>query len=402
MSNETRLLALFEEANPVPDERALDQADIEPTAYLEAIRERSSEVTKLEERIEEGRTRSRNWILVGAAAVLVIVLGFAIYLLTQSNEEPPVVTEPPPTTAPIDPGAALDVQIELELVENQPEGTQATGVFRATGAFVDDGAFCERGVYTETFYQQGATASNESFGMSFDCSAPVGTLVVDVESVGSESAGIWTAENTWTVSDSSGSLGGIGGSGTGTSECNGQLCSLIFDGQLEPASDGSTEGAGAAQSAPVLSTSITSAGEYRSPDTFASPFSITLPEGWTAKVVQDERIHLAPANQENRVLKLEWVPMPTQELIDLFAAEEASTVSEPEQTTIAGLDASYVRMTTTEPVLTLVPGWVYDAYFIDVDGTEMLIDIEAMEAVHDQFINEVMPVIESIVWANQG
>ncbi len=96
MSNVESVLALFEEANPVPDElTASDEIELAP--YLATLRRRSSEMTEMTPP-ETGHdaTRTRKWLV--PAAVIATALGVLIVILGQGPEEPPVVTEPTPTT----------------------------------------------------------------------------------------------------------------------------------------------------------------------------------------------------------------------------------------------------------------------------------------------------------------
>ena len=98
MSNESRVLALFEEANPVPDGRVLDRVDIEPAAYLANLKRRSSEVTQLDEDQQGQSTkhpRARGWAI---AAVLALIGGVLAIVLSQNTEQPSPVTDPPPIT----------------------------------------------------------------------------------------------------------------------------------------------------------------------------------------------------------------------------------------------------------------------------------------------------------------
>lgn len=96
MSNETRVLALFEEANPVPDEQVMDHIDVEPATYLATLQQRSSDVTQLDEKIEKQDKAKRVW--VWAAAALVVIAGLIAILTSQNTDESPPITEPPPTT----------------------------------------------------------------------------------------------------------------------------------------------------------------------------------------------------------------------------------------------------------------------------------------------------------------
>lgn len=97
MSNVERVLALFEEANPVPDELTLSD-EIELAPYLAGLQRRSSEMTDVTP-AESGHdaTGTRKW-MVAAAAAVATALGVLIVNLGQGTEEPPAVTEPTPTT----------------------------------------------------------------------------------------------------------------------------------------------------------------------------------------------------------------------------------------------------------------------------------------------------------------
>lgn len=141
MSNETRLLALFQEANPVPDEHAME-TDVKPAAYLATLEQRSSEMTQLDTRPKRTSEQRRGRLLLVAAAAAV-VLGVAIVILTQANEERPVVTNPPVTTLVVpttEPEVALDPLADFEVYTGRGSGTftapQSTVPFALT---VSDG-----------------------------------------------------------------------------------------------------------------------------------------------------------------------------------------------------------------------------------------------------------------------
>lgn len=142
MSTETQILVLFEEGNPIPDIDQLERLDLDAAAYLATLHTRSSEMTQVDERIDEkSHKRPPNWTLLAAAAVLIIVAGVALILLSGSNEGAPVVTEPAPspttvpeatpTTAVPQPTTTLD---EAEAAwQAIPVCCAGGGEFRATG-----------------------------------------------------------------------------------------------------------------------------------------------------------------------------------------------------------------------------------------------------------------------------
>lgn len=100
MTSEERAVALLAAANPIPDEESLDLDPV--TAQLSELTRRSSKVTELDTRRESTEEQRRNRpMLFMAAAVAVVVVGLTVFVLTQSDNQAPVVEEPVPTTAAI-------------------------------------------------------------------------------------------------------------------------------------------------------------------------------------------------------------------------------------------------------------------------------------------------------------
>lgn len=100
MSNEARVLALFEEANPVPDEQIMESVAMEPAAYLATLETRSSDMTQLDDKIEGqsklpagGLWGPRTWAFASTFAVVVIlgVVG-ALILTGDDTVGPPFAT----------------------------------------------------------------------------------------------------------------------------------------------------------------------------------------------------------------------------------------------------------------------------------------------------------------------
>ena len=98
MINDERILALFEEANPVPVEQALEQPTVSAAAYLAALDQGRMPVTQLETRVDESGGRRSGWWLV-AAAVVAIAVGTIAVLVARSSQEPPVASQPTTTVA---------------------------------------------------------------------------------------------------------------------------------------------------------------------------------------------------------------------------------------------------------------------------------------------------------------
>lgn len=125
MSNVEGVLALFEEANPVPDELMLsDETELAP--YLASLQRRSSEMTEMTPP-ETGHdaTWTRKW-LVPAAAVIATALGVLIVILGQGPEEPPVVTDPTPTTIAEQATTTTPTTIEQRVTTTIAERTLTT------------------------------------------------------------------------------------------------------------------------------------------------------------------------------------------------------------------------------------------------------------------------------------
>lgn len=100
MSYEARVMALFEEANPVPAEQIMESVAMEPAAYLATLEKRSSDVTQLDDRIEGrskrptgGLRRRSTWAFASAfAAVLIVGVVGAMLLTGGGTDGPPFAT----------------------------------------------------------------------------------------------------------------------------------------------------------------------------------------------------------------------------------------------------------------------------------------------------------------------
>lgn len=170
MSTETRVLALFEEANPVPDIHAADREHIAPAAYLANLERRSSEMTQVDAEIDQrDRTRRvRTWM--AAAAVIVVmaaIAGLTVLLTGDGSTDVPVVDDP----AVVDPTVVDPPVVDppTEVVPPTPEGSWTSGLFSAvfedeTYAFVFDGALVDRGTYSTNEERLVLTAGDDSPG----------------------------------------------------------------------------------------------------------------------------------------------------------------------------------------------------------------------------------------------
>lgn len=151
MSNDLRTLALFTEANPVPDESKLETFDVEPAAYLATLQQRSSEVIEIDEKTDKQTRKRSGWWIAAAAAALVMVAGILAVVLQQGGgEEPPPATDPTPSTtiAPTSLSPAgfwvVDEVRHLALLEDGSYSWQSVG-------FVSDRGTWQRAGDTLTF-----------------------------------------------------------------------------------------------------------------------------------------------------------------------------------------------------------------------------------------------------------
>ena len=97
MSIESRALALFEEANPVPDIEELAALDVEAAAYLATLTDRSSEMTQLDTKPPLETEKKTNPLIWVAAAAVVVILGVVLVFANRSDEPDVVATTVPAT-----------------------------------------------------------------------------------------------------------------------------------------------------------------------------------------------------------------------------------------------------------------------------------------------------------------
>lgn len=155
MSNETRILALFEEANPVPDIHAMDSERSEPAAYLATLERRSSEVTKLDTKVDRpDKTRKVRVWMTAAAVILVVVAiaGLNGLFTSDSSEGIPVVDQP----VEIDPPSTL--------LGSWSSGALSVVFENGEYAFVFDGVLVERGTYSTASEAMTLTSGEDSPG----------------------------------------------------------------------------------------------------------------------------------------------------------------------------------------------------------------------------------------------
>lgn len=98
MINEVQALMLLDEANPVPDMDAYELSEADIAAYLATLIERSSEMTQLDTKPPMDSRRRRPAGSLIAAAAAIFVLGVAIVVITQGNEDTDVATASTLTT----------------------------------------------------------------------------------------------------------------------------------------------------------------------------------------------------------------------------------------------------------------------------------------------------------------
>lgn len=183
MSNETRILALFEEANPVPDIHAMDSERSEPAAYLATLEKRSSEVTKLDTKLDRPDKTRKVRVWMAAAAVILVVAAIAGLngLLTGDSSEgipvvdQPVEVDPPSTLVGSWSSGALSVVFENDeyafvfdgvLVEHGTYSTESEAMTFTTG---EDSPGCAPGETGRWTFETGADSSLTLTGVDDDC-----------------------------------------------------------------------------------------------------------------------------------------------------------------------------------------------------------------------------------------
>lgn len=108
MKTEEQVWQVIVDSNPVPDVNVYGREQLGDTDYLANLEQRSSEMTKMDAKpdgAEDSKKPMTTWLV---AAVLAVVVGVAVILLSQNNNEP-VANQPTESTIDEDvsPGEAL-------------------------------------------------------------------------------------------------------------------------------------------------------------------------------------------------------------------------------------------------------------------------------------------------------
>lgn len=96
-------MAIFVEANPARDLDALDVVQLGSAGYLATLEQRSSEMAQTDTKPTTSEPAKRIWTPWLVAAVLIFVVGVAVIIFNQSEEDlasPTTVLEVTPTTSP--------------------------------------------------------------------------------------------------------------------------------------------------------------------------------------------------------------------------------------------------------------------------------------------------------------
>jgi ketosteroid isomerase-like protein len=126
VSVEDRVIALIDEGNPIPDPNDLDRDRLDAAAYLATLEPRSSEVTQVDTRSEDQIAKRTYWPWLAAAMVIVLV-GLAVVLLNQSDDNPAadaspeeVLTDYAAVSNSGDVDGVIDFYTDDAVVENHP------------------------------------------------------------------------------------------------------------------------------------------------------------------------------------------------------------------------------------------------------------------------------------------
>jgi len=99
VKTEERLMAMYANANPVELEDLLNMVELDNAEYLATLEQRSSEMTDLDTEKQEQTSDKRSWGIWLVAAAAALILGVALVLVTQGNDQAPVAAQPVAPTA---------------------------------------------------------------------------------------------------------------------------------------------------------------------------------------------------------------------------------------------------------------------------------------------------------------
>ncbi|MDX1467866.1 MAG: hypothetical protein R3258_00850 [Acidimicrobiia bacterium] len=99
MTTESQIVALMDEANPVPDLDKYQVNEVDVAAYLATLERRSQKMTSTDTRPTTEKQPKRSMTLRLATLLLVVVAGVIAILLSQSDGDAPVATDPTPSTS---------------------------------------------------------------------------------------------------------------------------------------------------------------------------------------------------------------------------------------------------------------------------------------------------------------
>jgi hypothetical protein len=129
-------MALLEEGNPATELGEHAWSYLDAAAYLATLHERSSEVTELKTRQPKTDDQSRRLVPALVAALVVVIVGVAILIASQSEEDAPIVTEPTPTTV-ADAAPTTEPAPETTLDPQLQDALRVATAFYAAGASGD-------------------------------------------------------------------------------------------------------------------------------------------------------------------------------------------------------------------------------------------------------------------------
>ena len=148
MSDRDHVMALLAEGNPATEHGEHAWSHLDAAAYLATLHERSSEMVQLKTRNPVTVNRGARWAPVLVGALLIVILGTALVLISQGTEDSPVVTAPSTTAAQPTTTTAVEsplADVPTWLGQEEP-GTYQPSLFSFPLAFtLADGGW-ERGV----------------------------------------------------------------------------------------------------------------------------------------------------------------------------------------------------------------------------------------------------------------
>ncbi|MGB7860097.1 MAG: hypothetical protein WBM90_06340 [Acidimicrobiia bacterium] len=388
MITEERAMVMFVEANPVPSRDDVAFAPDGGAAYLATLEQRSSEVTQLDTKGAQTGAKRGKRIPLLIAALLVVIVGVAVILISQRKDEAPVVTQPTSTTVADPAGGAFEGEWDAGSTTIRFEGNEY--VILQSGVSTDWGIWSsdEITIQFESSTDTEACLEGDTAIVNYSFEGEPNALEL---AVGEDDC----AER-----------------GLGTTPQDGPEVRVSYV-KLGTATTGDPEW----DSTPVFtsprSESPISAGEYRTAR-FAKPFRFTLSDGWVSYVPQSvNSVDLSTKDLPELNIVFKLFEQPTVDAtVAAFTSREELRTNEPVPISIAGAQGFTFDL-APEKIVTVFndengafsdrPGENrVQIAVVDVGGLPVSIVIGHPDDGGTQFETMGQPLLDSIIWKDIG